>query len=96
MIVAEIVGAEYPDGPDGLWERFMGQGDARNGRGNVLELIMGEDERDRITAAVVALGARIVLSHLAGSPFTESLLNQLRTASDADLDRWAADLEQLD
>jgi hypothetical protein len=74
----------------------MGQGDSRNGRGNVLELIMGEDEREAISAAIVALGARIVLDHLAGSAFTESMLDRLRQATDADLDRWAEDLEELD
>jgi len=94
--VLDLVGAEWQTV---LWPRFTGGGAARAHRQRVLDEILAHHERGRLTAALLALGARVVLDRVAdAAPLPDgltALLDALATADDATIDAWAADLDGL-
>ena len=94
--VLDLVGAEWQEV---LWPRFTGSGPAQAHRQAVLDEVLGHEARGRLTAALLALGARVVLDELSVAGVwpddLRRVLDALATADDAELDRWAADLGTL-
>ena len=92
----DLVGVEWQTI---LWPRFTGSGAAQDHRRHVLDEVLDHDQRARLTAAILALGVRVVLDELSvAGVWPEDLrrvLDALASADDADLDRWAKGLGDL-
>ena len=94
--VLDLVGAEWQTI---LWPRLTGSGPAQQHRQQILDEVLRHDARGRLTAAILAVGARAVLDQLSTAAVwpdeLASVLDVLASAGDADLDRWAADFGAL-